>query len=133
MQGYDIQGQGLRLGQLRGGTLGLSRVQAIGASIGLFSGLTVVAVQNLTGWPVLLWAIVPALVGGALGMQVLGVALVAHGAHLLRYLITHRRTAGDDREGDPHLLHDGVTIGTALLDGERVLWQLDVSAYGERR
>ncbi len=131
MQGYDIQGQGLRLGQLRGGTLGLSRIQAIGASIGLFSGLTVVAVQNLTGWPVLLWAIVPALVGGVLGMQVLGIALIAHGAHLLRYLITHRRTAGDDRAGIGDRVDDGMTISTALLDGERVLWQLQVSAHGD--
>ncbi len=133
MQGYDIQGQGLRVGQLRGGTLGLSRVQAIGASIGLFSGLTVVAVQNLTGWPVLLWASVPALVGGALGMQVLGIALVAHGAHLVRYLLTHRRIASDDGEGTSDQLYDGMTISTALLDGERVLWQLQVSTHEERR
>jgi len=132
MQGYDIQGNGLRIGQLRGGVGPFSRLQSAGAFGGLIAGMLVIALLNITGWSIVLWTLLPTVLGGVVGTHVLGVSLVGHVWHAARFVCTGGSTAAWTGDAPAPSTPTTPIVGT-LMDGERLVWQVAMPASGREQ
>lgn len=128
MRGYDIQGNGLRIGHMRGGIGSFSRLQTAGAFSGLVAGMLAIALGNITGWTIIGWALAPTVLGGVVGTQVWGVSFIGHAWYALLFACTRwgwsLPTAGSTTEETTV-----PPIACALLDGERVVWQVVVPQH----